>query len=600
MLRSAAPPAGPRPRPRPAGRALPASPLSMRRARGGRLPCRLDRDPLRRRRRRLGRPAGRPHHAARPARRAREPTSWSSTARTPAGGIGITPKHADELFAAGADVITLGNHTYRHREVWPYLEARAGHHPAGELPAHPAGPRHGRRRARRRHARRRQPRRQPFMEPAAPALLAIDDALREVRGADHVLVDMHAEATSEKVALGWYLDGRVTAVVGTHTHVPTRRARAPRRHRLHHRRRDDRRARRRDRRAPRAVDRGHAHAHAAALRRVGRGPVAQRRGHPLPPGAGGRRRSSRCCARPLDARARSARGAAPAPSPAHAEVVEHQRDDVAQRPLLAGVDRRRARPAPQQRAEGVDGVQRAVRAAADVVRAAPVEELVAGLGGRRAPRRPCGSAAPPTRAPARPGSGASRSARPPPRAPAPRGRPPRSTSARAGRSGRRAARSAARRCAFRTAASPSGWSVMLHHDVDALVRQQDALDARDQRRAARRGRARRPARRASSGTGRSPRRSLRAPPGGQHGEVGEGANRSISSSTWDCEWSEHTITAWSSRNASTPPAACMTRSSWRSAAASEVTCASGPCRCECVSLSGRESRRKSNRSCSTR
>jgi calcineurin-like phosphoesterase len=60
---------------------------------------------------------------------------------------------------------------------------------------------------------------------AAPALLAIDDALREVQDADHVLVDMHAEATSEKVALGWYLDGKVTAVVGTHTHVPTADAR---------------------------------------------------------------------------------------------------------------------------------------------------------------------------------------------------------------------------------------------------------------------------------------------------------------------------------------------------------------------------------------
>ena len=63
--------------------------------------------------------------------------------------------------------------------------------------------------------------------------------------ADHVLVDFHAEATSEKVAMGWHLDGRVAAVVGTHTHVPTADApRAARRDRLHHRRRHDRRARR--------------------------------------------------------------------------------------------------------------------------------------------------------------------------------------------------------------------------------------------------------------------------------------------------------------------------------------------------------------------
>ena len=141
------------------------------------------------------------------------------------GGIGITPKHADELFAAGADVITLGNHTYRHREVWPYLEARRDIlRPANFLASQPgrgtalvergdatlgvvnlAG--------------------NLYMKDAAPALLAVDEALREVRGADHVLVDMHAEATSEKVALGWFLDGRVTAVVGTHTHVPTADAR---------------------------------------------------------------------------------------------------------------------------------------------------------------------------------------------------------------------------------------------------------------------------------------------------------------------------------------------------------------------------------------
>jgi calcineurin-like phosphoesterase len=64
-----------------------------------------------------------------------------------------------------------------------------------------------------------------FMHHAAPALLSADEALEGVRSADHVLVDIHAEATSEKVALGWYLDGRVTAVVGTHTHVPTADAR---------------------------------------------------------------------------------------------------------------------------------------------------------------------------------------------------------------------------------------------------------------------------------------------------------------------------------------------------------------------------------------
>jgi metallophosphoesterase (TIGR00282 family) len=142
-----------------------------------------------------------------------------------AGGIGITPKHADELFAAGADVITLGNHTYRHREVWPYLDqTRAIVRPANYLATQPGHgttvvERDGRTLGVVNLAG------NLFMNQAAPALLAIDEALREVAHADHVLVDMHAEATSEKVALGWHLDGRVTAVVGTHTHVPTADAR---------------------------------------------------------------------------------------------------------------------------------------------------------------------------------------------------------------------------------------------------------------------------------------------------------------------------------------------------------------------------------------
>jgi metallophosphoesterase (TIGR00282 family) len=142
-----------------------------------------------------------------------------------AGGVGITPKEADELLGRGVDAITLGNHAYRHREIWPYLDSQ----PRIVRPANYL---------------RTQPGRGTcvverdgaslgivnlsgnlFMQAGSPALVTVDDALREVAEADHVLVDMHAEATSEKVALGWYLDGRVTAVVGTHTHVPTADAR---------------------------------------------------------------------------------------------------------------------------------------------------------------------------------------------------------------------------------------------------------------------------------------------------------------------------------------------------------------------------------------
>jgi metallophosphoesterase (TIGR00282 family) len=142
-----------------------------------------------------------------------------------AGGIGITAKTASDIFAAGADAITLGNHSYRHREVYPYLESEPRIvRPANFLPSQPgrgvtiverdgvslgvvsiSG--------------------NLYLDAPRPAFVEIESALEEVDGADHVIVDVHAEATSEKVAMGWHLDGRVTAVVGTHTHVPTADAR---------------------------------------------------------------------------------------------------------------------------------------------------------------------------------------------------------------------------------------------------------------------------------------------------------------------------------------------------------------------------------------
>jgi len=142
-----------------------------------------------------------------------------------AGGLGITPKNADELFAAGVDVITLGNHTYHRREIYPYLNSHERIlRPANYLRSQPghgvctvtrdgvslgvinlSG--------------------NLYVRAGRPAFTEVEVALGECRQADHVLVDMHAEATSEKIGLGWHLDGRVTAVVGTHTHVPTADAR---------------------------------------------------------------------------------------------------------------------------------------------------------------------------------------------------------------------------------------------------------------------------------------------------------------------------------------------------------------------------------------
>jgi metallophosphoesterase (TIGR00282 family) len=143
-----------------------------------------------------------------------------------AGGVGITSKTADEIFGMGVDVITLGNHTYRHAEVYEYLDRRPEIlRPANFLRSQPG---HGWCVVERDGVRLGvvNVSGNLFMKAGRPAFAEVDAALHALEGkADHVLVDVHAEATSEKIGMGWYLDGRVTAVVGTHTHVPTADAR---------------------------------------------------------------------------------------------------------------------------------------------------------------------------------------------------------------------------------------------------------------------------------------------------------------------------------------------------------------------------------------
>ena len=143
-----------------------------------------------------------------------------------AGGLGITEKTANDLFSMGADVITLGNHAFRHRDAFEYLDRAervirpanfmAGNPGRGHTIVEVAGVRVcvvnliGQVQLR--------AARSPFAE--ADAILE-----RTSGQADAYFVDFHAEVTSEKVAMGWHLDGRVGAVVGTHTHVPTADAR---------------------------------------------------------------------------------------------------------------------------------------------------------------------------------------------------------------------------------------------------------------------------------------------------------------------------------------------------------------------------------------
>jgi 2',3'-cyclic-nucleotide 2'-phosphodiesterase len=145
-----------------------------------------------------------------------------ANAENAAGGFGLTPAIAEELFALGLDVLTSGNHIWDKREVYDYF----GRQPRLLRPAnYPDAPGSGLVVLRARNG----------LECAVVNLQgrvympSVDCPFRK---ADRILeeldpaikvrfVDFHAEVTSEKVAMGWYLDGRVSAVVGTHTHVPT-------------------------------------------------------------------------------------------------------------------------------------------------------------------------------------------------------------------------------------------------------------------------------------------------------------------------------------------------------------------------------------------
>ena len=139
-----------------------------------------------------------------------------------AGGLGITRKTAREIFDAGVDAITLGNHAYRHREVYDYLDqepriVRPSNFPKGSPGrGHTVVEANGMRLGVVNLSG------LVFLEAVRSPFAEVDAALSDLRGkADAVLVDMHAEATSEKVAMGWHVDGRVLACVGTHTHIPT-------------------------------------------------------------------------------------------------------------------------------------------------------------------------------------------------------------------------------------------------------------------------------------------------------------------------------------------------------------------------------------------
>jgi len=140
-----------------------------------------------------------------------------------AGGRGITREIAEELYEAGIDILTMGNHVWDRKEVFSFIdEDQRIIRPANYPPDSPgrgyvvvpinenlkvgviniSG--------------------RVFLPPLDCPFRTIDQILSVVkRETPVVIIDFHAEATSEKVAFGWYLDGRVTAVIGTHTHIQT-------------------------------------------------------------------------------------------------------------------------------------------------------------------------------------------------------------------------------------------------------------------------------------------------------------------------------------------------------------------------------------------
>ena len=143
-----------------------------------------------------------------------------------AGGLGVTEKTAKAFFEMGFDAITLGNHAYKHRDAYRYLDEEPrivrpanyakGNPGRGYTVVEKDGVRLGVVNLSG----------TVFMKAARSPFTDVEAILDELAGrTDHNLVDFHAEATSEKVAMGWHLDGRVTACVGTHTHVPTADAR---------------------------------------------------------------------------------------------------------------------------------------------------------------------------------------------------------------------------------------------------------------------------------------------------------------------------------------------------------------------------------------
>jgi metallophosphoesterase (TIGR00282 family) len=140
-----------------------------------------------------------------------------------APGNGVTPQMADDFLDWGVDVLTSGNHIWNKKEILPYLDKQSRLLRPANYPAENPG--HGVAVVKTRAGEavaviNLQGR--VYMPPIDDPFRCADAELAALpKDVKTIFVDMHAEATSEKVAMGWYLDGRVSAVIGSHTHIPT-------------------------------------------------------------------------------------------------------------------------------------------------------------------------------------------------------------------------------------------------------------------------------------------------------------------------------------------------------------------------------------------
>jgi len=139
-----------------------------------------------------------------------------------AGGLGVTPETANELLRAGADCLTSGNHIFAKKEIVPFLDSEQRILRPANYPPDAPGKGIGFYRAHDTEVAVINLSGRTFMDPMDCPFRVCDELLGQALSRTKcILIDIHAEATSEKQAIGWYVDGRASAVLGTHTHVQT-------------------------------------------------------------------------------------------------------------------------------------------------------------------------------------------------------------------------------------------------------------------------------------------------------------------------------------------------------------------------------------------